>query len=135
MDDTKAPRWMGEAVSDAAPLTFQQALDIYLDFIRDDYSKWQRPIDDSAIAADINAKMDKEFREGLHTEMGRKYLAVRTGRKDEHGVYTSRSAHSFIDPEGNIWKPAGFKGPTKNFKRGNIYSPKSYAKSVRWSGI
>lgn len=45
---------------------------------------------------------------------GAKYYKV---VRDYHG---QRSVHSFVDNEGNIWKAAGWKAPTKNFSRGNI---------------
>lgn len=48
---------------------------------------------------------------------GPKYLRI--CRAD--GV--SRSAFAFVSrSDGFIWKPAGFKGPAKNFPRGNVLS-------------
>jgi hypothetical protein len=39
-----------------------------------------------------------------------------------HTPGPSRSAHSFVErATGLIFKPAGWKGPTKNFPRGSIY--------------
>ena len=55
----------------------------------------------------------------LETMYGRRY--VRVVRVEASG--SSRSAHCFIDrTDGNVYKPAGWNGPTKNFPRGNIYT-------------
>ena len=48
-------------------------------------------------------------------EAGQKYIKV-ISRCSPSG----RSAHSFIDADGNIWKAASWKAPAKNFTRGNI---------------
>ena len=48
----------------------------------------------------------------------RKY--VRVIRTDSHG--SGRSVHCFVEKAtGNIYKPDGWKGPARNFVRGNIY--------------
>jgi len=53
---------------------------------------------------------------------GRKYRRVARVETTEDGIEHSRSAVCFVDLEGNIWKPAGYKGPAKNFTRGNIFA-------------
>jgi len=53
----------------------------------------------------------------LSTMYGRRY--VRIVREDSSG---SRSAHAFVDrTNGDVMKAASWKGPAKNFARGNIY--------------
>tara|TARA_R110002110_G_scaffold230731_1_gene446595 strand:- start:102 stop:419 length:318 start_codon:yes stop_codon:yes gene_type:complete len=48
---------------------------------------------------------------------GGKYYKV--AKKD--GSQNNESVWFFVDKEeGNIWKPAGWKAPAKNFPRGNI---------------
>ena len=44
------------------------------------------------------------------------------GKKYYRVVKESYGVHSFVDFEGNIWKPAGWAKPTLNFKRGNIFN-------------
>ena len=44
----------------------------------------------------------------------------------------SRSAYAFVErATGNIYKPAGWKGPEKNFPRGNIYQENK----LSWCGV
>jgi len=54
----------------------------------------------------------------LEMMRGRRYVrVVRVDSGDQ------RSAHCFIDrTNGDVLKPAGWKGPAKNFARGNIYT-------------
>jgi hypothetical protein len=57
---------------------------------------------------------------------GTKYTRVVTNNGN------SRSAHSFLDAEGNIWKTATWRAPAKNFTRGNILT-KDFTR-VAWTG-
>lgn len=47
---------------------------------------------------------------------GKKYTKITRGMSQGGGV----SVWCFIDEEGNIWKPASFNAPTKNFPRGKV---------------
>lgn len=63
---------------------------------------------------------------------GKVYARIvrREYRKDDGQVNTS-SAVAFVKlADGTIWKPAGYKGPAKNFARGNVYS---VGQRVAWS--
>lgn len=54
-------------------------------------------------------------------------LSIERGRRYARIVSTdagSRYAFAFVDLEsGDVLKPDGWKGPTKNFARGNIFDP------------
>lgn len=53
----------------------------------------------------------------LEIEEGRRYMRI------VRVSLGSRSAHCFIDKtDGNVYKPANYKSPIKNFSRGNIYT-------------
>ena len=96
------------------------ALTMYADHLKADYTKWNQDLCDN--------KFDVTF------ERGRKFIKV---VKTSWG---SRSVHSFIciQPHGtfqfgDILKAAGWAAPAKNFARGNVLNPKSYA-NHRWTG-
>lgn len=95
------------------------ALTMYVDHLRDNYFKW-------------GGKGDANF--DITFERGRKFIKV------VHSSYGSRSVHSFIciQPDskfqfGDILKAASWAQPAKNFARGNVLDPKSYA-GHRWTG-
>jgi hypothetical protein len=55
-------------------------------------------------------------------ETGPKYVRVVTRDVNEDGSLGGGTATAFVErTTGNIYKPASFKGPTKNFVRGNIF--------------
>ena len=70
------------------------------------------------VITDHDARYDFDFGTNLVLERNRKY--IRVVRADRS---SSRSAHCFIDKtDGNVYKPASWKGPIKNFPRGNIFT-------------
>jgi hypothetical protein len=110
----------------------QSQLDAYLEHIRNDYGRWsgvaKLSSDDS-----VKVRMNQEFRDGVHYEMGSKYIKViiRSGMQ--------RSVHSFIClndtgkfKQGDILKAAGWKAPARNFARGNVIAGEFG--NVRWMG-
>lgn len=64
----------------------------------------------------------------LGYDIGKKFLRIWRAHMWWNGKdFTKpdqKSAYCFIDLEtGNVYKPAGWKGPTKNIVRGNIFDP------------
>ncbi len=108
---------------------FLDALNVYLDHIRQDYLNWQNlPKRDDRTRA-ICEQMIQEFNEKLHVEWGKKYAKV----IQDSGV------HTFIVLEdggkwkaGDILKAASWKSPAQNFRRGNILE--GNFKNTRWTG-
>lgn len=67
----------------------------------------------------------------LETMPGPKFVRVITARNDSEGRPLERAAYCFVErATGNIFKPAGWKGPEKNFPRGNIYE--AIEKALAW---
>ena len=75
-------------------------------------------------SAEKNPEMNKDYKDGLAIAKGKKYWKVCTGA---NGM--GKSVHCFIVavdndkdfPLGTILKPAGWKGPARNFSRGNVF--------------
>jgi len=76
------------------------------------------------------AEMIREFDASIRYEIHRKFIKVITG--------PHTSVHSFIMladdgkfKRGDVLKAASWRGPAKNFARGNVLKPLS---NVRWTG-
>ena len=100
------------------------ALTMYADHLKADYFKWG--------SRSITCECDSTF--CVTFERGRKFIKV---VKTSWG---STSVHSFIciQPHGkfqfgDILKAAGWAAPAKNFARGNVLNPNSYA-NHKWTG-
>jgi hypothetical protein len=101
-------------------MTFQEAIDKYLNAIISDYENYSE-------MTEIRKQMAEEFRENLRYEIGNKYIKI----------LTKNFAHSFIvlkDTDkfavGDILMSKTYKAPATNFARGNIFS----GYNVRWTG-
>ena len=83
---------------------------------------------------EIRERMEKEFADGIGYDVNKKYIKVFTK------AGSSKSVACFVvatetDKKfrfGDILKPAGFRGPTRNFARGNILENDFHA--VQWTG-
>lgn len=104
-------------------ITFDEAIKFYFEHLVKSYEAFMPPKDE------ISANMCADFANGLDTTKGQKYTKIVSGRNGG-----GRSVHSFVDGQGNIWKPAGWKGPKLNFIRGNIFKPESYV-GHSWAGL
>lgn len=101
-------------------------IDRYLAYIKADYVRWHEMCMGGA-DDETSKKMIAEFT--LLLDDGMKYIKV---IQSSNG--SSRSVHSFIEKStGLIFKPAGWKAPTRNFSRGNVAD--ATWPLVRWSGI
>lgn len=76
---------------------------------------------------------DSPFETVFALEKGRKYHRVvqDTRNKETGEMFNQRSVAAFLDNDGNILKPAGWKGPAKGV-RGNIFD--NPEKSIDSSG-
>ena len=75
----------------------------------------------------------------FYCETGRKYIHIIMQDVSNVG-FNQRSSHSWVMikddkkfKQGDILKSAGWKAPTRNFKRGNVLT--GDFKSIRWCGI
>lgn len=66
----------------------------------------------------------------LSGEGGKRYIRIVS---ESHG---SRSAFGFIDKTtGDVLYAAGWKGPAKNFARGNVFDENYGCGRIRWTGV
>jgi hypothetical protein len=78
------------------------------------------------------AILAERYRVVFTLETGPKFIRVVRSEKalkpEDAGNYGSRCVHCFIDrSNGNILKPAGWKGPEKKNPRGNLSDPNPLA--------
>lgn len=114
--------------------TLIQAIEnTYFSHLVQDYAGWTRS--DPNEPSTICDQMTKDFAEGLTFTKGRNYIKIISKRNSGN-----RSVHSFIVLKptkgfqiGDILKPAGWKAPATNFKRGNVFELWSLA-AIRWTG-
>jgi len=109
--------------------------------MKEDYHRWSmagRTVHQNVEAfsreIEIRERMEEEYNVGLGYEVNTKYIKVIS---DKHG---SKSVCCFVvntenDKKfrfGDILKPAGWRGPTRNFARGNILE--NDFRGVHWTG-
>ena len=109
--------------------------------MKEDYHRWSmagRTVHQNVEAfsrdIEIRERMEEEYGTGLGYEVNTKYIKVIS---DKHG---SKSVCCFVvnienDKKfrfGDILKPAGWRGPTRNFARGNILDYDFHG--LRWTG-
>ena len=112
-----------------------------LSHMKEDYHNWSmrgRTVHSNTAdfirETEIRERMEEEYNTGLGYELDTKYIKVVS---DKHG---SCSVCAFVvatenDKKfrfGDILKPAGWRGPTRNFARGNILE--NDFRGVRWTG-
>jgi len=86
--------------------TFQKSLDTYIDTVQTTLTRHIKDV--------WNGKEGwEDFVEVVGVVVGSKYIKV---------VRSNRSVYGFIKIEdGSLWKAAGWKGPERNFSRGNLF--------------
>ena len=107
----------------------------------DDYNGWsmrsrtvESDTEEFIRVTNIRERMEKEFADGIDYDVNKKYIKVFTK------AGSSKSVACFVvvtetDKKfrfGDILKPAGWAGPTRNFARGNILE--NDFRGLRWTG-
>jgi len=103
----------------------------------EDYNGWSmrcRTVESDAKefirVTEIREKMEKEYADKLTYEVKKKYIKVLSDRSVCCFIVNVHNDKKFRF--GDILKPAGWAGPTKNFARGNILE--NDFRGVRWTG-
>ena len=104
-----------------------RGLDSMLDHMRADYAKWSNLGDDPN---GTRARMSEEYSASLHYYMGKKYVKITDGSSVKAFVVACEDDKKFA--YGDILKPAGWKTPARNFRRGNVLD-RTFDR-VRWTG-
>ena len=111
-----------------------EGLDAMLDHMRSDYKNWadlsSRYDGASESRLAIRDDMVNEYNSSLTYSMGKKYVKITDGRSVKAFVVACDNDKKFA--YGDILKPAGWKAPARNFRRGNVLD-RSFG-AVRWTG-
>ena len=114
-----------------------EGLDAMLDHMRTDYKSWsdssnarnpERVRDENGET--VSDRMCREYCASLEYSMGKKYVKVTDGQSVKAFVVACDNDKKFA--YGDILKPAGWKTPARNFRRGNVLDRSFNA--VRWTG-
>jgi len=113
-----------------------------LSHMKEDYHNWSmrcrtvhQNVDDFNRDIAIREDMEAEYGNGLHYEEHTKYIKVMSSSRGGGLCVKCFVVNTENDKKfrfGDILKPAGWKGPTRNFARGNILE--NDFRGVRWTG-
>ncbi len=101
-----------------------EGLDAMLDHMNDSYREWMKTDDP------IKKRMCSEYHASLTYYMGKKYVKVVTNESVCAFVVACENDKKF--EFGDILKPAGWRAPARNFRRGNVLD-RTFDR-VRWTG-
>ena len=104
-----------------------EGLDAMLDHMRADYAQWSDLGDDPN---GTRTRMTEEYCASLQYSMGKKYVKVTDGSSVKAFVVACDDDKKF--QYGDILKPAGWRTPARNFRRGNVLD-RTFDR-VRWTG-
>ena len=114
-----------------------EGLDAMLEAMREDYRGWsgrsnarnpERVRDE--FGETVSDRMCREYCASLEYSMGKKYVKVTDGTSVKAFVVACDDDKKFVF--GDILKPAGWKTPARNFRRGNVLD-RTFDR-VRWTG-
>ena len=108
----------------------KEGMEMMLEHMRADYCGWSRS-GFRDISEEILSDSEKRYCDGLHYTVGQKYIKVIS----ESGSVSGFIVNTENDKKfalGDILKPAGWRGPAKNFARGNVLDG-TFGR-VRWTG-
>ena len=112
-----------------------EGLDALLDHMRSEYKSWSdlscRYDGDSEDRRSIRDDMYREFAASASYRMGKKYVKIVANNSVSAFVVACDDDKKF--EFGDILKPAGWKTPARNFRRGNVLD-RSFDR-VSWSGV
>ena len=112
----------------------EAGVEAMMEHMRDDYCKWSgmcaRHDEASHSKSEIRTRMEEEYADELSYTTGSKYIKVISKNSVSAFVVNTTTDKKFSF--GDILKPAGWKGPARNFARGNILE--NDFRGVRWTG-
>ena len=108
----------------------KEGMEMMLEHMRADYCGWSRS-GFRDISEEILSDSEKRYCDGLHYTVGQKYIKVISESGSVSGFIVNTENHKKF-ALADILKPAGWRGPAKNFARGNILE-RNFSR-LRWPG-